>query len=207
MIMRNIRTILIGTAAFTALLSGPETHAQAFREGDHTLSVGHGAVTFLGNINRTFDTYLDLGFKSLGPLYLKYEYGVTDRIGLGISFAYATNEWSYRYESTDGQGNTVYYNESTERDTYSVLARFNYHFGNSERFDPYFGFGLGYRDANWKSNTTGPDGGSGVDLKSLMPFGFEFTLGARYFFTDNIGLYAEVGGAKSVLQGGLVAKF
>jgi len=40
-----------------------------------------------------------------------------------------------------------------------------------------------------------------------MPFGFEFTLGARYFFSNNIGVYAEVGAAKSVMQGGLVAKF
>lgn len=66
---------------------------------------------------------------------------------------------------------------------------------------------MGYRDANWRMTTTGPEGGSGVELKSLMPFGFEFTLGARYFFTEHIGLHAEVGAAKSVIQGGLVARF
>jgi len=205
--MKNIRTLLLGASALITLMNSASTQAQAFQEGGHTVSVGHGAVTFLGNLNRTFDLYTDLNYKGLGPLYLKYEYGVTDRIGLGVNIAYATNEWDYRYQSTDENGNTVFYNESTERDTYSVLARFNYHFGNSDRFDPYFGFGVGYRDANWKFNSSGPDGGSGVELKSLMPFGFEFTLGARYFFTNNIGLYAEVGGAKSVMQGGLVAKF
>jgi len=205
--MRSIRTILIGTTLLSALASSHNAVAQAFQEGDHAISVGHGAVTFLGNLNRTFDSYTDMGYKGLGPLYLKYEYGVTDRIGLGINFAYATNEWSYRYETTDDQGNTTTYRESTERDTYSVLARLSYHFGNSERFDPYFGFGVGYRDANWKMNTSGPGGGSGVELKSLMPFGFEFTLGARYFFSNNIGVFAEVGAAKSVMQGGLVAKF
>jgi len=162
-IMRSIRTILIGTTLVSAMAGSHNVLAQAFQEGSHTLSVGHGAVTFLGNLNRTFETYVDLEYKSLGPLYLKYEYGVTNRIGLGINLAYATNEWSYRYETTDDQGNTTTYGESTERDTYSLLARLNYHFGNSERFDPYFGFGVGYRDANWQLNSSGPDGGSGVE--------------------------------------------
>ncbi|MBX2978350.1 MAG: outer membrane beta-barrel protein [Flavobacteriales bacterium] len=205
--MDRFRTLLIGSTALLSALSASSAQAQAFQEGGHTVSVGHGAVTFLGNLNRTFDLYTDLNYKGLGPLYLKYEYGVTDRIGLGVNIAYATNEWSYRYQGTDENGNAAQYTESTERNTYSVLARFNYHFGNSDRFDPYFGFGMGYRDANWKFNSSDPNGGSGVEVKSLMPFGFEFTLGARYFFTDNIGLYAEVGGAKSVFQGGLVAKF
>ena len=33
--------------------------------------------------------------------------------------------------------------------------------------------------------------------------GFETTIGARYYFTDNIGLYAETGLAKAVIQAGL----
>jgi hypothetical protein len=35
----------------------------------------------------------------------------------------------------------------------------------------------------------------------------ELTIGARYFFTENIGLYAELGAAKTVVQGGLAVKF
>lgn len=205
--MRNISALRTCIATLAGLIGTSAVHAQAFKEDGHAISVGHGAITFLGNLNRTFDNYLDLDYKGLGPLYLKYEYGVSDRIGLGINLAYATNEWGYRYETTDGQGNTVFYRESTKRDTYSVLARLNFHFGNSERFDPYFGFGLGYRDANWRMTSSDPSGGSGVELKGLMPLGFEFTLGARYFFANNIGAYAEVGGAKSVIQGGLVTRF
>ncbi|MCW5900078.1 MAG: outer membrane beta-barrel protein [Flavobacteriales bacterium] len=202
----NIRSF-IALGALAGMMGHTTLQAQGFREGGHAISVGHGAVTFLGNLNRSFDDYLDLDHKGVGPLYLKYEYAVTDRIGLGLNLAYAVNEWSYRYDVTDEQSNINYYHESTKRSTWSALARLNYHFGNSDRFDPYFGFGLGYRDANWELSSTGPHGGSGVELKSLMPFGFEFTLGARYFLASNIGVYAEVGGAKSVVQGGLVARF
>jgi hypothetical protein len=41
----------------------------------------------------------------------------------------------------------------------------------------------------------------------MMPLGFESTLGARYMFTPNIGLYSEVGIAKAAFQFGLNAKF
>jgi opacity protein-like surface antigen len=205
-----MKTRLLFSASLVALLSLASMpsmlRAQSFVEGSHQLSVGHGAVTFLSNLNRSFDLYQDVGYSGLGPLYFKYEYAVTDKIGMGVNFAYAENEWSYRYSTTDENGNTTFYDETTKRDTYSILARMNFHFGNSERFDPYFGFGVGYRDANWRMSSTGPDGGSGVVLKSLMPFGMEFTLGGRYYFAKNIGLYAEVGAAKSVFQGGLVVK-
>jgi hypothetical protein len=40
-----------------------------------------------------------------------------------------------------------------------------------------------------------------------MPFGMELTFGFRYFFAPNFGLYAEVGAAKSVAQGGISVKF
>lgn len=192
-------------ALFAAL---PSTlHAQAFPKGKNMVSVGYGAVTFLGNLKRTFDPYTDLTYRSLGPLYLKYEHAVADNIGLGLSFAYAENSFSYRYTSTDEAGVERSYKETTERSTYSVLARFNFHMGDSPRFDPYVGFGLGYRDAQWKVRSDAPSGSSGVDMKSLMPFGFELTIGARYFFLENLGVYAEVGGAKSIFQGGLSARF
>ena len=182
-------------------LATPETQAQAFTEGSNNISIGYGGVTVLGAISRNFDTYTDVNYTGLGPIYFKYERGVSENIGLGISFAYATNEWVYKYQILD-ESNT----ETTSRSTYSILARFNYHIGDSDKFDPYIGFGLGYRDAKWTSKSSGSTN-SGVELKSVMPLGMEVTFGARYFFTENIGLYAEVGAAKSVVQGGLALKF
>lgn len=184
-----------------ATLQTSEARAQAFTEGSNNVSIGYGGVTFLGAISRNFDSYTDVNYSGLGPIYFKYERGVSENIGLGISFAYATNEWVYKYQIFDET-----YTETTNRSTYSILARFNYHIGDSEKFDPYIGFGLGYRDATWTSKSSGSTS-SGVELKSVMPFGMDLTFGARYFFTDNIGLYAEVGAAKSVVQGGLALKF
>lgn len=202
---RSLSLSLLALPAF--LFSSSEACSQAFTEGSNVVSLGYGGVTLLGSLSQNFDDYNDVQYKGMGPLYFKFEHAMTDNIGLGVNVAYATNEWSYDYASTDANGNAVNYKETTSRSTYSILARFNYHIGSNDKFDPYVGFGMGYRDATWKYDTTNPDGTTNVDIKGLMPFGMELTIGARYFFTENIGLYAEVGAAKSVVQGGLAVKF
>jgi len=198
----TFRSLVFGSASFAGLLLTSTTaQAQAFPKGSTSLSVGYGAGTFMGAISRNFDVNSDVSYSSMGPVYFKFEHAMDDHVGLGLNVAYATNEWSYRY-----QYDSTSYKGRTSRSTYSILARFNYHIGSDDKFDPYVGFGLGYRDAKWTVEDDGPEN-SGVTLKSLMPFGMEVTFGFRYFFTPNIGLYAEVGAAKSVAQGGLSVKF
>lgn len=198
-----VTRIILPLSLFSTLCSS----AQVVKEGDNTVSVGYGVGTFIGAFANAFDIYSEVTTSSMGPVYVKYEHMVTDKLGLGVNFAYTQNSWSYRYEGFDTNGNSVFYTETTDRTSYSVLARLNAHFGNEEKFDPYIGFGLGYRDANWEQTSNNPDGFSDVSLRGLMPLGMELTIGARYFFTPNIGLYAELGGAKSVVQGGLAVKF
>ncbi len=202
---RSLSLSLLAIPAF--LISSFVANAQAFPEGSNSISLGYGGVTFMSSISKNFDDYADVKYAGMGPIFFKYEHAMTDNIGLGLNVAYAENEWAYNYSSTDANGNAVSYKETTSRSTYSILARFNYHIGASEKFDPYLGFGMGYRNATWKYDTTNPDGTTNVDISGLMPFGMELTIGARYFFTENIGLYAEVGAAKSVVQGGLAVKF
>ena len=43
-------------------------------------------------------------------------------------------------------------------------------------------------------------------IKSVIPLAFETTFGARYLVTKNLGVYAEFGLAKAMLQFGLTAK-
>jgi opacity protein-like surface antigen len=193
--------VLAGMALF---ISPIDSHAQAFEEGVNTASVGYGFVTLLGSVNNTFDSYSDVNYSSTGPLYAKFEHAISDKVGLGLNFAYAGNQWAYQFN--DGYDGTNY-TETSKRTTFSVLARMNFHFGSSDKFDPYAGFGLGYRSANWTIDTDDPNGGSGVDFKTLVPLGMEITVGARYYFMEHLGAYVEVGAAKSVVQVGLVGKF
>ncbi len=206
MVLSRITTTITLITAMAVTLPNA-AWAQAFPEGSNSISLGYGGVTMLASISKNFDTYADVKYTGMGPLYFKYEHAMTDHLGLGVNVAYATNEWNYKYTGSDANGNPATYSETTSRSTYSILARLNYHIGTNDKFDPYVGLGLGYRDATWNYDSTDPNGTSGVEISGLVPLGMELTLGMRYFFTDNIGLYAELGAAKSVLQGGLSVKF
>lgn len=172
------------------------TKAQAFEEGKSQVSLGYGFVngtqTLLSSYDQTL--YPELEFNALGPMFLKYEYGATDKIGFGVNVAYANAGISY----DDGLDRA-----SIDWWGASFNARVNRHFGTSDKFDPYIGFGMGYKIANWKFSAEDESENTGA----LIPLGLEATFGSRYMFTPNIGLYGEVGLAKAVMQLGINAKF
>ena len=84
-----------------------------------------------------------------------------------------------------------------------VNARVNFHFGNSAEFDPYIGIGLGYNStsATWSSTDSNF---IQTKVKGFIPLGAEFTVGARYYFSQHMGIYGEVGYAQSLVQVGVV---
>ena len=167
------------------------TKAQAFEEGKSQISLGYGLV----NSTQAFVfAYGELENSSLGPIFLKYEYGVSEKVGFGLNVAYATASASY---------DNIFLDELTSLDWWgaSFNARVNRHFGSSDKFDPYIGFGMGYKIANWSYSNDDDN-----DIKALIPLGFEATFGARYMFTPNIGLFSEVGLAKGIIQAGLNIK-
>lgn len=88
------------------------TQAQSFKEGDNFLSAGYGVGTLLGSVSTNFDNYGQLEYKGTGPIYLKFEHGVSENIGLGLNLAYAMNQWDYTY-----QLDSTTYAETTKRTT------------------------------------------------------------------------------------------
>jgi opacity protein-like surface antigen len=174
------------------------TNAQAFEQGKSQISIGYGFANttqaLLSNYDQTL--YPNLEFSALGPLFLKYEFGATEKIGFGLNVAYAGAGITY----DDGTGIGT---ASLDWWGISYNARVNRHFGSHDKFDPYIGVGMGYKMAKW---TASADDES-EDMGALIPLGFETTFGARYMFTPNIGLYTEVGIAKAIAQFGINAKF
>lgn len=183
--------------------------AQAFEPGKSYFSAGYGFGNFIQAVFNSYETYDDYSFKSLGPIFGKYEYAVNEQLGIGVVFAYASANVSYtdkNYLVTSSP--VVYYEEQIDWSTYSVLLRLNWHFNSmGDRIDPYLGFGAGYRGANWKYSDNDPNYDNNVSMKGFMPLGMEFTAGLRFMVTDFLGIYTEVGFAKAVAQVGIVTKF
>lgn len=82
---------------------------------------------------------------------------------------------------------------------FKCVARLNFHFSTTETIDPYFGIGAGYKQATWKFAYTDPNY-TGENIPGFTSFGFETTIGLRYYLMPGFGMYAELGIAKSVIQ-------
>ena len=194
------KTKMIVATILVAFLSSSSIHAKsrggAFEEGTIAISAGYG-FGLAGSLWRTYEANSGYSFSTLGPMHGKFEYGVSDKIGLGASVNYRSYDVLW---DIDG------YREGFQGSALSILARMNIHFGSSSKLDGYWGFGLGYRSANFKFISNDPNA-TPLTIAGLIPFGFETSIGVRYYFTDNIGIYAEAGFGQALAQGGLVVKF
>lgn len=179
------------------------TNAQAFEQGKSQISIGYGLSSttqalIKNSVNSTDvfgdPVYVNPEFSALGPIFAKFEHGVSEKIGFGVNIAYANAGINYTND-TGGPASMKWWNTS-------VNARVNRHFGSNDKFDPYVGLGMGYKFGKWKSE----GGDNPEEFKALIPLGFETTFGARYMFTPNIGLFSEVGIAKGIFQIGLNVK-
>ncbi|MBC7642670.1 MAG: outer membrane beta-barrel protein [Flavobacterium sp.] len=159
--------------AVAFMLGVSAVNAQTFNEGTSVIQLGAG----IGS---------DFGL----PLGVSYEYGISDKIGLGAYAGYASKSYALGFGSD-------------YKVTYMIFgAKGNYHFYQSDNLDAYGGVLLGYNSAkvtydNQNGLFTAPSYGGAV---------FGGTVGARYYFTDNIAAFGEVGYGIGYLTVGLAYK-
>lgn len=171
----------------------------AFKQGKFVMTAGYGfpnlwKAVLVAVVN---DSALNVKVIGTGPIHFRAEYAVSDGVGFGVSVNYVSAGVSYT---------ELPYEYKFTRSSLSILARLNFHFGTSENLDPYFGIGAGYKQATFKFSSNDPNY-TGESFPGFSPFGFETTIGVRYYFTPGFGIYTELGIAKSVIQGGLSVAF
>jgi hypothetical protein len=141
------------------------------------------------------------------PILLSGEYALTDAITVGPYLGYTSRaytnssfgyKWKYRYTFLD------------------FGARGSYHFGkhlnlNMDKLDLYGGVFLGYLSAHYKV-VEAPSGlGAGYYNSYSSPYGSIVRVGifggARYYFSDQVAAYGELGYGIAPLALGLTVKF
>jgi outer membrane protein W len=211
-----MKKLLFATAImFAATTTFAQDGDVAFTKGSSSISLGYGFLSpykSLFKISNLFGTGAGVSAKysAIGPVAVTYEYGATEKLGVGLQVGYASNK--NVTTTKDGISAGKDYIVTEKLDQISAIARVNYHFGNSSKFDPYAGLGLGYGNFTYKTTTNDPTD-TPADLalfKISVPgaFGITGQLGAKYYFSPNFGAYAEVGYlAGSFAQLGITAKF
>ena len=200
-----MRKGLILSAAFLCLACAKSFSQddRAYTQGSSTVSVGYGFGNVWKSLFKLAGAFSGGNYKvsTKGPVALVYEYGAAENISVGVSFGYSQVKGDYKDTS---------YPEDNYTETLtniSALARANYHFGQSDKFDPYLGIGLGYYNFKYKYK----DAQGGTDNTTFAvpgAFGFSGQLGAKYYFSPAFGVYAEIGYVGgSIAQVGLTAKF
>jgi outer membrane protein W len=196
-----LSTLLLLTMIFSI---STKSRAQELGQGNAIFSLGHG---FVAPANAAFDLLaqeaindttvgLDqLSFRNLGPYYLKGEYMLSDKSGLGINFAFISNSVSFT-EDVSG------YENKAIRNNLSIMLRYNYYLQTRESFDLYGGLGAGIRTGGWKIEFEDPTMFN-VPGVVLVPLAFEATIGFRAYPIDNLAIYGEVGLSKALAQIGI----
>ncbi|QEC42906.1 hypothetical protein [Pseudobacter ginsenosidimutans] len=176
--MKKLSVLLF--ALFVSLVVSAQNGA--YSKGDKLLNVGIG-----------LNSYYSGGI----PFGASFEYGVTEDISVGINADYLSHKYGgFGY---DWKFTALYFG-----------ARANYHFNtllniNNEKVDVYAGVGLGYRSFKWKDSDYDGEG-----LKSSYGSGVYFGIlaGGKYYFTENIGGFLELGATGSTnVRLGVAFKF
>ncbi len=148
----------------------------SFDKSTGLLSLGYGFPN-----HATGDYYGYGGFNRIGfgPLYVKYEHGIMNEVGIGGYVAGALSRYKYGPDYVD------------RTFAISLGAMGYYHFNKLipvAKLDVYAGAGLGIRQRTYSYD-------DGRNLKnnthfSVIPL---FKVGARYYVTRSFGFYGEGG--------------
>lgn len=176
--MKKLITILT-----VLIFSAGALNAQIFSKGSQVINAGIGfGHTYLGGVGYSI---------GLPAITASYEHGVVDipissdldgAISVGGFLGYANSSYRYSFWSDDLK---YVYN------SFLISARGNFHFVFHEKFDPYAGIHLGFLLVNgkWKGDGAPP----GVWDAQSSRFSGGGYVGGRYYFSDAIAVYSELG--------------
>jgi hypothetical protein len=197
------------------MLAPTKSNAQAIEEGKIIIDGYYGfpnlySAVFKSAYSNAQGTGLTFG--SAGPLGIRGEYLISDKVGFGLDLGYNSSSISYNELTTTGydtNGDPIEENYEYKFSTKKIgaMVTFNYHFVESDNFDAYFVTGLGYGNRSMKFTSTDPLY-TNPTVNSLVPVSAKIGVGMRYFFTENIGANLGLGlGQGGLVNVGVSAKF
>lgn len=211
--MKKNLLILIIITSLTTLSS--QAQELAFKKGTVAVTAGYGVPNLARvGLRLIYGSYDGYNVKGFGPMLLKGEYGVLNKLGVGAIIGYSSTTLTYNYKDSYYDNNGYYvpytYQENLKWNSLSLGAHANFHFATKEKVDWYVGGGLGYTLHNITYSNNDPYNKNNNSYIAYNPNSifYAITIGMRYYFSPNVGIYAEAGIEKGALiQGGLAIKF
>ena len=191
-----MKKFIFTLAIIFACVSASMAQDDAFGKGTIVFNAGVGIG---GNLGGT-------GYSTtIPPIAISGEFGLTDAlikqtgkgyVGVGGYLAYSANKYSWG--DWDGK-------DSGWKYTYMIIgARGAFHYQFVPKLDTYAGIMLGYNIAS--SSTYGASGWHSDYTNSIGGFSYSGFAGARYYFKEKFGVFAEAGYGISNLELGITFK-
>lgn len=210
--MKRILTVF--SALVVILAAGNKVNAQAATQGNVIIDPYYGFPNFGKFYAKNFaENFSGITVGGYGPAGVRVEYMLADKFGIGVDAIF--NGFDYKGTVTDtigydGMGNAITdtYEGKVAMRRVRVQARFNYHFDvATPDLDLYMGLGAGLNSRTIKYWEDGVEQTDYQVSGVFLPVSFRFAAGMRYYFTQNIGLNAELGIGGPVMSAGLSFKF
>lgn len=196
--MKRIGIVVICLIASTVGL------AQDFQKDENYITIGYGLDPY-GRANK-YNAGFNHKNASIGPFILTYERGITDILGIGrIGVGGALAQTFYTSKSYT-INNLYEYKSTRARTTIALRAAYHFELG-VEKMDVYAGIGGAVHIITDKYSTDNPFDPIYNDKRGSVSGGPSVFGGIRYYFNNNIGVYAEAGYGLSAVNGGFVFKF
>lgn len=169
-----------------------ERNSGSFEKGASLITLDYG----LGNANWAVGLINGYSRVPIGPVYLRYEIGIMDEVGIGAYIAPRYVRYNY------GQNHIYNLNEFT----FGSGVMGYYHFNKLipvSKLDVFAGTGFSFRviQKNWPNDSSS---NNNTSIKWNLPV----KVGARWYFSDGFGAHLETGyDGLTYLQAGITLKF
>lgn len=221
LIFMSTSMVLTSEAKYPEEGHGPENNQSSnalknrnsFSKEKIVITSGYAFPNFYNSIYSNIKTdFPESERSSLGPIFLRGEYGFHNRWGVGLHVRFANSQITYPQKGAiyDAENNPIRdttFSYNSNASNIAVMARINYHFSTTPKIDPYVGVGVGYGHNLIKWDFSTDKKGKEYAISKPSPIAFEVTCGIRYYITDVVGIYAEGGYSASLLNGGVAFKF
>lgn len=175
--MKKIITIII-------LLSTLQCEAKSFSKKTSIISLATAVgINDKCKLSSHVPGYAIQDVKQGVPIYIKYEHGITDNIGIGIYFAHVNSKGTFPYA-----GIVPIAESNPKMSTNCFGLTGYYHFGellHTAHLDPYAGLGFAIRNQPY----TGLEGYQPPPTQ-IIP---TLKIGVRYYVIPHFAIFGEIG--------------
>lgn len=209
--MKKFKPLIISLSIIQ--LGYAQTTLPTVQKGDIILTGSYGVPNFLTTALKDayeLPTHENLDVTSSGSIALRGSYSISNILSVGLEVDHSSSCIQWQVNSThipdDSINTPSSHTFSLQASRLRILGILNYHFYIRERYNLYFGFGLGYNHLNINFGMNRP-GDHEMASPCLLPVSARTKVGFNYYLNKAIAINSEIGIGGPLASIGITGRF